>query len=133
MQRSAIMRAAAVLALLFGVPLLLAPNALLAMYKAPELNEPGVYQGMLSGAYLLGMGVANWLAAGLEARAARPVVVATFVMCALGLVVALVRQLQGLAPTLAWANVVIFAVLAVLYGLLLRPQAAAPVAATADA
>ena len=126
MRRSTIMKSAAIVAILFGIPLLVAPNALHALYRSQELNVPGVYNAMLYGAALIGIGVSNWVAATASAAEARPVVVGTTLLNVLGFLVALQRQVTDQAPAAAWLNVVIFLVLAVLYVRLLRrePQAA---------
>lgn len=133
MQRSVIMRATAAVAVLFGVPLLLAPNALLALYRGGELNVPGVYNSMLYGACLIGLGVMNWLAAPGSRAAAQPVIVGSVVVTVLGFVVAISRQLMDLAPPLAWINVALFFVLAVLYVGLLRGEAVARAAPASGA
>lgn len=128
MHRSAIMKGTAIVAVLFGLPLLLAPNELLALYRAPELNVSGIYNSMLYGACLIAVGVMNWMAADGTDAEARPVIVGAFVLNALGLAVALLRQLTDQAPPGAWTNVAIFLVLTILYaGLLPRAFAATPV------
>lgn len=133
MRRSVIMRATAAVAVLFGIPLLLAPNALLALYRGGELNVPGIYNSMLYGACLIGLGVMNWLAATASPAEARPVIAGSAVVTVLGFVVAISRQLMGLAPPMAWVNVVLFFVIAVLYVGLLRGEAVADTAAARGA
>lgn len=127
MSRPALMRTTAALAFLFGVPLLLSPHSLLALYRGIELNVSGVYQAMLHGACLVAIGVMNWLAAPAPQAAARPVIVGTLVLTVLGSAVAITRQLAGLAPAAAWLNVALYVVLAVLYAWMLRPGAATSV------
>ena len=122
MQRSSIMKGTALLGIVFGVPLMLAPNALLALYGAPDLNMPGVYNSMLYGACMLAIAVMNWLAASQPAPVARPVVIGTFVMTVLGSIASLERQLTDQAPPAAWMNVVLFVVLLGLYAGLLRAE-----------
>lgn len=125
MQRSTIMKSGAIVAVLFGIPLLVAPNALLALYRATELNAPGIYNSMLYGTCLIAIGAMNWLASSGTAAEARPVVVGTLILNVLGLLVALQRQLTDQAPASAWANVAIFLVFSGFYAALLRrePQA----------
>jgi hypothetical protein len=125
MQRSTIMKSGAIVAVLFGLPLLLAPDALLALYRSTGLNAPGIYNSMLYGACLVSIGVSNWLASDGTWAEARPVLVGTLVLNVLGLLVALQRQLTDQAPLAAWANVVIFGVFSVVYAGLLR-RAAVP-------
>jgi hypothetical protein len=109
------MRTSAVLAFIFGIPLLLSPNTLMAIYRSSELNLPGIYQAMCHGAALIALGVLQWTTARAPSEVARPVVLASFVYTALGGAVALIRQLAGLAPVTAWLNVVIYVVLAALF------------------
>jgi hypothetical protein len=119
MPHSLIMRLAAVVSLIFGLSLLFAPNALLALYKAQVLNSPGIYNSMLLGGYLIAVAIMNWSASKDSLHDARHVILGTLVAVAIGLVVALQRQLTdpGVTPA-AWANVVIFLVLSILYGYL---------------
>jgi hypothetical protein len=133
MQRSTVMKAGAVAAFVFGLPLLLAPNALLRVYDAPLLNGPGIYNSMIYGACLIAIGLMNWLASSAPAAAARIVIAGTLVMSVLGLVVAICRPLvDPTIPPAAWLNAALFLVFAVLYaGLYFRPGDAAAREATA--
>lgn len=119
MPHTVIMRSAAVVSLIFGLSLLFAPNALLALYKAQGLNSPGVYNSMLLGGYLIALAVINWNAAKESAHDARHVILGTFIAMAIGFVVALQRQLGDPSVTpAAWLNVGIFLVFSLLYGYL---------------
>jgi len=119
MNHSSIMKTAAVVATVFGLALLFAPNALMTLYKAEQLNGPGIYNSMLSGGYLLALAVMNWNASKGSALEARHVILGTFVAMAIGLVVAIVRKLiDPTIPPMAWLNVAIFLVFTVLYGYL---------------
>jgi hypothetical protein len=115
-----IMKFAAVVAALFGLSLLFAPNALLEMYKAEQMNGPGIYNSMLYGGFLLAFGVMNWTASLEPAiRGARHVILGTFVAMTLGLFVAVIRQMtDSTIPPAAWLNVGIFLVFTVLFGYL---------------
>jgi hypothetical protein len=125
MNRSAILRLAAVISLLFGIPLLIAPNVLVQMYRSPEtLTLPGTYNSMLFGAMLIAFSVMNWVAAKALYAEARAVIIGGVVFNVLGFVVAIARQLMGLSPTMAWINVAIFLVLGVLYMSILRAERA---------
>jgi len=117
MNPSLIMRAAAIVAAVFGVVLLFAPNTLMDLYQADELNGPGIYNSMLYGGCLIALAVMNWNASDGTADEARHVVLGTFVAMAIGLVVAVFRQLtDSTVPPMAWLNVAIFLVFAALYG-----------------
>lgn len=116
MSHSLVLRISAVVMILFGLPLLIAPNAFLAIYQAPEMNGPGIYNTMLFGAMLIAVAVVNWLSAREPAPATRHVVVANLVANVLGLLVTLYRQLvDPTVPPAAWMNVVIYLVFAVLF------------------
>jgi hypothetical protein len=125
------MRTSAVLAFVFGLPLLLSPNTLMAIYRSSELNLPGTYQAMTHGAALIAIGVLQWTTSRAPRDVARPVILASFVYLALGSAVALIRQLAGLAPAMAWLNVAIYVVLALLYLRMLSPRFDAAPAASA--
>ncbi len=134
MNRSLAMKIQAVLSALFGLALLFAPNALLAAYKADPMNAPGVYNSMLYGACLIALAVMNWAASTGSAVEARHVILGTLVANAIGFLVALTRQLTDPnIPPAAWLNVVLFLVLAILYGYLqfARAPAARPAAGSA--
>jgi Ca2+/H+ antiporter len=125
MRRSSIMKGTAIVAVFFGIPLMLSPNAVLAVYSAPLANAPGVTNSMLYGACLVAIGLMNWMAAAQSTAAARPVVIGSFVVTVLGTLISLQRQLTDQAPAAAWLNVALYAVLLLLYGrLLLRREAA---------
>lgn len=119
MNQSLIMRTVAVVSAVFGLALLLAPNGLLALYQAEQLNGPGVYNSMLYGACLIALAVMNWSASHASATEARHVVLGTFVANTLAFLVAIVRQLTDQTmPPAAWFNVLLFLIFAVLFGYL---------------
>jgi hypothetical protein len=105
MSQSLIMRTVAVVSAVFGLALLFAPNGLMALYKAPTLNAPGVYNTMLYGGCLIALGAMNWSASKSTVMEARHVILGTFVANSIGFVVALVRQVtdstQGFSLVLA--------------------------------
>ena len=125
MNQRTVMRLAAVISALFGVALLLAPNTLMALYQAQLFNSPGIYNAMGYGAALLGLAAMNWNASSDTLQGARHVILGTLVFLVIGLVAALVRQLvDPVVPVTAWGNVVLFAVLALLYARLqMAPKA----------
>ena len=116
----------------FGLALFFAPNALLALYKAPEMNGPGIYNSMLLGATFLGLAAATWVASGLTAAAARPVMLAALIGNSLGMVAGLYRQLSDASvPASSWLNVAIMLGFAVLYARLYFGRAVQPVGSPA--
>lgn len=119
MNHSLIMKCAAAVSAVFGLALLFAPNALLALYKAEQMNGPGIYNSMLYGGTLIALAVMNWNASQGSVLEARHVILGSFVAFAIGLVVALIRQLTDASiPASAWMNVVLFLVFGVLYAYL---------------
>lgn len=121
MSHSTPMKVAAAVTLVFGLAMLLAPNALMAFYNAQPLNSTGIYNSMLYGAALIGFAASNWIASTQPGEVRYPVVLGTFVGSLLGLLVALLRMLTVPdMPPMGWLNVLIFAAYTVVYGLLLR-------------
>jgi hypothetical protein len=121
MWHAVVMKAGAVVMVLFGLALLLVPNGLMAFYKAAPLNSTGIYNTMLYGGTLIAMALMNWRGSTAPLAAERRVVVlGTFVGSVIALAVALIRSLtvEGMPP-MSWLNVVIFGVYSVLYGVLL--------------
>jgi hypothetical protein len=116
MSSTQVLRISAVVMVSFGLVLLLAPNALVALYKAQEMNGPGIYNSMLYGSSLIAFATMNWSAATQPLAANRHIVLANLVGNSLGFLVALYRQLSDPSvPTAAWLNVVIFLVFALLF------------------
>lgn len=116
---SLIMKIAALFAAVAGLAALLAPNQMMALYQAPALNGPGVYNTMLYGASVIGFAVMNWTASQGTAREARHVIQGGFVAYAVALAVVLYQQTTQPMPGAGWINVLIFAVFTALYGYLL--------------
>jgi hypothetical protein len=134
MNRSLIMKIEAVISAVFGLALLFAPNALVAMYKAEPMNGPGIYNSMLYGAALIALALMNWQTSGANATEAKHVILGTLVANSLGFLVGLTRQLTDPSvPATAWFNVVLFLVFAILYGYLqfARAPAGSPAAGSA--
>jgi hypothetical protein len=116
MKHSLVLKISAIVYIIFGVPLLLAPNALMAVYGVDPMNHVGVYNTMLFGATFIGLGVMTWVASQQEYREVRAVILGVLVANALGFAVALYRQLtQTEVPPSAWVNVALFLVFSVLY------------------
>jgi hypothetical protein len=119
MNQSSIMKAAAVVSAIFGLALLLAPNQLITLYKAEEMNGPGIYNSMLYGGTLIAVALMNWTASNASAAEAGHVIRGTLLGYAIGLLVVLIRQLTDPSvPPAAWLNVAIFAVFTGLYAYL---------------
>lgn len=119
MNHSLILKLSAVVYIAFGIPLLLAPNALAAAYRVEAMNHVGVYNTMLFGTTFIGLAVMTWLASGQPYREVRSVILGLLVANALGFAVALYRQLTPPEASAAgWLNVVLLLVFSVLHAML---------------
>lgn len=118
MNHRIILRSAAVVATLYGIILVVAPNTLMAMYGSQPVEDSGLYFAMLSGAMLLGWGAMNWAASNAPAIAEIHYVLLGNVMAeTICFLVTLFRQLSFAgAPQSGWLNVAIFLVFAALFG-----------------
>ena len=117
MNHRIILRCGAVLATLYGIILVVAPNTLMAMYGSQVLDGSGFYFAMLSGAMLLGWGAMNWAASNAPAIAEiHYVLLGNLVAQVISLVVTLYRQLTYAdGPQSGWLNVAIFLVFSALF------------------
>lgn len=115
MSHAHVFRVAAAVMFVFGLALLLAPQGLVALYGAQELNRSGLYNSMLYGAALLGYGWQNWLASGSARAAVQPIVLGNLAATLLGLAAALYWQLTDPQSAMGWLNVAVFALLAMLF------------------
>lgn len=116
MSHSLVLRIASVVMMLFGLALLLVPNALLAMYQAPEMNGPGIYNTMLLGSMLIAVSVLNWICSAQAEHTTRPVILTNLIGNALGLATCVYRQLvDPTVPATAWVNVAIYLALLVMF------------------
>lgn len=113
MNHSPVFKSTAVIEVLFGLALLLAPNQLMALYNAEALDTSvAMYNTMLYGGTLIGLSVMHWMASRSPEASVRSIVMGTLVTLVLCLVVALYKQLTDSAvPMMAWVNVAIFALL----------------------
>ena len=116
MTHSAILKAAAVVAAIFGVVMLLAPQQLATLYGVPPLNSTGMYNTQLYGAFLLGLAASNWGMSLMSEDAVRPVIVGNLIATGLALIVVVVRQFQADATQAGWLNVAIFLVFTAAFG-----------------
>jgi len=115
------LKVAAAVEVVFGLPLLLAPQWLVSQYGAPALGPSGIYNSMLLGGSLLAFAIMNWVASGAPAAHARTVVVGNVAGNVLGLLVTLQRQLFSPdAVPAGWVNVLIYLAFSVLFLVLYR-------------
>jgi len=117
MNHRIVLRAAAVVAAVYGVMLVFAPNTLMSMYRTSAVEGVGMYFAMLSGAMLLGWAVMNWASSNAPAIAEiHYVLLGNLVAQGAGLLVTLFRQMTHAgAPDTGWITVGIFLVFTALF------------------
>lgn len=115
-----ILKSAAVVTGIFGLALVFMPNTLMALYKAEQLNSPGVYNSMLLGSAFIGLAVMDWAASNAPTIAdVRYVIFGNLASDLLGFLVVLVRQMTaGGATEAGWLNVALYFVFACLFAYL---------------
>ena len=126
MNHRTILKSAAVVAALYGIILVAAPNTLMSIYGSQSVEGSGMYFAMLSGAMLLGWGMMNWAASNApDIVEIHYVLLGNLVSLGLSFVVTLFRQLTHAgAPESGWINVGIFLVFSALFGYLYKASPA---------
>jgi len=116
MKLSALMTLNTVIAGLFGVGFLAMPARVLANYGVTGDANLDLMTRLFGGA-LVGFAIISWQArnAG-DSAARRAIVMAFFVADAIGFVVSLMAQLNGVSNNLGWSTVAIYLVLALGFG-----------------
>jgi hypothetical protein len=116
MTRATFMLLHAIVALAFGIPFVLSPAPLLALYGV-GIDATGTFMARLFGAALIQVGlVALFARKDIDSPCRRAVQIGHTVGPAVGLVIALVGQLSGLFNALGWSTVAIYLLLAGGYG-----------------
>jgi len=116
MKLSILMLINTIIAAVFGVAFIVIPWQVLVLYGVqpnPALN----YVGQLFGAALVTFAVLTWSARNTdESDAKRSIVLALFIGDAIGFIVALIAQINGIVNTFGWSTVVIYLFLALGFG-----------------
>jgi hypothetical protein len=101
-----------------GLGMLLLPAMTLGMYGVPEQDAYGLSITRLFGSGLLTYAIVAWLArdAG-ESQARRAIVVGFGITHALGFVISLIGQLNGLYPLIHWMVPGLYLFFTVVYGI----------------
>src|SRR4030066_2254095 len=98
----------AVVCLTLGAILLLVPNFLYSFFGT-TLNDAGVFAAREYGAALIGTLFLTWYARNAaESQARRAIILALCIYDAIGVVITLIAQLQGLFNPLGWGIVAIY-------------------------
>lgn len=105
--------ATALLALVYGLGFVFAPNQIAALYKTDLMNHTGVYNSMLFGGLLITVALLNWMASqSHDGEVIKLITTANLVSSGIGLAITLQRQFAtGSAFQSAWLNVAIYLVL----------------------
>ena len=116
MKLNMFMAIVAVMAGLFGLGFVFAPEQLLSFYGAAA-NAGTNYMAQLLGAALLGIAVILWLCKDAEDSPVRQaILLGSFVAEGVGFVVALIVQLGGGINALGWSTVLIYLLAALGFG-----------------
>jgi hypothetical protein len=112
----------ALVCLVLGVPILLAPVFLYSLFGA-DLNAGGVFAAREYGASLMGNLMLTWFARdAVESDARRAIFIALCVYDAVGFVITLMAQLSGVLGPLGWFAAAIYLFFAIAFGYFLLPQ-----------
>jgi hypothetical protein len=117
----------AILDALFGLGVLIAPQAVLGLVLGAPIGPEGAFVARLYGALLLTIAIVMWAARQATGTViARGIVLAQVLHNLIGLAVTVLYALSGQATPLAWAFVVVWALFALAYIYFLFAQPAAP-------
>lgn len=91
----------------FGIGLVLAPVALMAIYGI-DLDSAGAFVTQTAGASLIGIGLICWFSKNADWQALSGITLALFIADGIGFIVVLMGQLSGQANGLAWTTVALY-------------------------
>jgi hypothetical protein len=112
----------ALVCLVLGLPILLAPIFLYSLFGA-SLNPGGVFAAREYGASLIGNLMLTWFARNaIESEPRRAIILALCVYDAIGFVITLIAQLAGVLGPLGWFAMVIYLFFAIAFGYFLLPR-----------
>ncbi len=116
----------AIVAIVYGIGLLLLPAQLGSLYGFTS-SPPLIYVARLLGGYLFAVGLLSWLIKDAPASPIRTAIVFVFLaMDLLGFLISLVSQIDGTLNALGWSSVVIYLLLGLgfVYFLFVKPASA---------
>lgn len=106
----------AIIGLVFGVLFLIAPGIGTGLYGA-ELSEAGLLVTRLFGASMIGYSSLTWLVRNAEGSDIRNAIVTSlFIGWGIGLIFAVIFQIQGVVNFYGWVNVAIYLLFTLGYG-----------------
>lgn len=124
MNQKTIFMVAAVINFIFGIFVLLIPETFTSYY-GNTLSVGGVYFARLWAASVIGLAVMLWLARDAGAsQALRAIIVASFVYVLIGLIVAILSQINGMANALGWTTVLLYLIFTLAFGYLMLKKPA---------
>ena len=104
-----------VITCVFGIAFVVIPEQLLLLYG--NSNAPMEYIGQLFGVALITIGIITWvLSNSKSSETLKAVSLSLFIGDAIGFLVALIGQLQGVTNDLGWSTVAIYLLLAIGFG-----------------
>jgi len=116
----------AIVAVLFGIALVLVPAQVIQLYGL-TVDAQLKYVGQLFGAALVGFAFLTWSARNAtDSDARRAIVLALFVSDGVGFIVALIGQLAGVVNSFGWSLVAIYLLLALGFGYFQFARPASP-------
>jgi len=111
----------AIVCLVLGVPIVIAPVFVYSLFGA-SLNAGGVFAAREYGASLIGNLMVTWFARkATESEARRAIILGLCVYDAIGFVITLIAQLSGALGPLGWLAAAIYLFFAVGFGYFLLP------------
>lgn len=116
MKAKYILAIAAIILLVFGLGLLFSPVWVMNLFGV-SLGPDGVLMTEVLGAAFLGFAVLNWLTRTFTVpEDLRPIILANFVLNAVGFVVTLLEKLDGVGNVWGWIPVALFLVFGLAFG-----------------
>jgi len=100
----------AVIALLYAIGLLLAPEFMDSTYGMGASSPGEILMDRFFGTALLTLGLIAWLAKDLTGASVRPIITGSLIGDAVGVVVSLMGVLGGVMNATGWSSVVIYLV-----------------------
>jgi hypothetical protein len=116
MKLSTLLSIVAVVSILFGIGFVVAPAALLAQYGTTDPDVHTIYMSRFFGSALIQVGILLWLARNIvDTLGRRAIVLSGLIGTAIGFLVSVQGQMNGLANALGWSTVVIYALFAIAF------------------